>query len=347
MSFYSKHKKSLAVFIPVVALIFAGIIVVSSNKAEVASQGKADFNTAVNIQIPARSCRFSMGPNGRPVPPAPAVTVTSPTANQTFVSGQLVPVTWTLCGIATNAQGILTLTKVSGTGQTTYGPFAITGSQSSFNVPIAALPGIYDGDANTQLGLYRATVAYGATTGTSANFSIQHTKTGLQIVWGAPNGSVTGNDSARHQLIMDTVVTVKAVGADIYIDKDVLKNVPLSTTGAQIATFTQGINNGSNPMTPTAFTSTFVSGPTFKLSGSLFGQPAFTQNAQTLTNTYLLRAGQQQVLDISSVVQVPPGPNCAYSIFSQFSFALSDINGNMSEPLEPMTYRSSGGCFYQ
>jgi hypothetical protein len=336
-----KPKSSVYKFLlPLVLIILIAIIGGFLWKGKMNDNQGAALNAIPPIST---NCHLVIGPNGMPVAPTPSVTVTGPIANTVYVSGQSVHVTWTMCGISTTAQGTVRLTKISGTGVTSYGPFAVTGSQGSYDIPIAALPGIFDGSSGVQVGIYQATVAYGATSGLSANFIIKYTKTGLEIQFGTQNGPFTGSDSVNHQLTMDIPVTVMAVGHDIYIDKDLFSSVPLTTIGGQIVTFTQGIYNGSNPMTPTNFNSTFVSNPVLQLAATVFGQPAITQVAQTLTNTYLLKAGQKQVLNIHSVVKVSPGSNCVYSKFDQFSFALSDVNGTMSEPL--YANFGAGGCF--
>lgn len=257
----------------------------------------------------------------------PQVRIYQPNGGETFYSGQTILVKWGKCHIPAGTTGTLVLTKVGGSGPVTYGPFSVTSSQSQLNIPIAPLPGVFNG-SNATTGVYTATITYGTTAdGSDSNFFIVQSPVGVQMIHGNNLGSYAAN--GQFQATLSIQYPLKAMGADIYLDKDVLVNAASTALGGQQIKLQEYITTGNGVLgASTVFDAQVISPPTLSV---------ITPNISLLPNgTYKIPAGQEVIFKITTQLKTPASATAPYHravlmTWSGFGFALSDVNGNMIE----------------
>ncbi len=319
----SKFKKFL---LPAILVLVALVVLLITWKwKDMSNQQAALYNTNA-IQS---ACMIQIGSNGLPIPGTPSVRVISPNGGETYYSGQTIVVKWSKCSIPSGTVGSLVLTRLNGTGPVTYGPYAITTAQSTYSIQIPTLPGVYNGTNGIQ-SMYRATVTYGAVTDNSDNiFTIEKTPIGVMFDFGPNTGAWAANGQSQASLWVQ--FPLRAVGADMYLDKDVLLNTAASVLGGQHVTMKEYITvPGSGVVgAQTSFDAQVTTPPTLAV---------VTPNITLLPGgTYKIPVGQEVIFKIYAAVHVPVGATAPYHRalsleWKQFGLAISDINGTFIEP---------------
>lgn len=322
----SRHKKWLWGLLVLAVVLFSAVLVFTKKTSVGNNLGAQVY------PLPGSGSSIGTGSVGC-ASLAPWVQVNTPAANQVYVSGQKINVTWSSCGIPGTASGTLVLTRVSGSGPMTMGPYTITGSQSSYATPaIAMLPGVYNG-SNATTGTYKATVTYGSIIGNSNNFLIMQAPLGLELQYG-PNYYFGTVGNGQSQVYFEQWVAVKALGQDIYLDKDTILNSSL--TNAQTTTlkeFYVGANNSVGAAAP--------------LDAVILAAPVLAPVTAGMTlqpgGTYKIPVGTIAQFKITTMIGRPTTAVAPYQrwvtfAWTGFGFAVSDMTANLYQaaynPLE-------------